>query len=215
MGKRVLTVLRSGGEYGPQHVQAIQRQVRKWASSDTEFFCVSDVPIPGVRNRLPLRHDWPGWWAKVELFRPDIPDDFLYTDLDNVILGPIDFALETNEFTADIGFSFFRKTPDPLLEGVYEGFCQGPFSHMEEWDPANRSDNQFGDAAFFRSRCGLDPAKWPSPEVMNIVDVSPPCPWRVPGVILKEGIRVLLCGGKRRRPWVHLSQMVQKAYWCR
>lgn len=220
MGKRVLTVLRSGGEYGPQHVQAIQRQVRKWAPPDTEFFCLSDVPIPGVRNRIPLKHhDWLGWWAKIELFRPDVPDDFLYTDLDNVILGPIDFALETREFTADIGFSFFRKTFDPLYEGVYEGFKLAPQEHMDEW-ATTRLDGKFGDAAFLRSRCGLEPAAWDSKQVMNVVDMPfvagiRQCPWRVIPRAVPEGVSVMLCGGKRRRPWLSLSNQIQRAYWCR
>lgn len=219
MEKRVLTVLRSGGEYGPEHVQAIQRQLAKWAPSAV-LTCLSDVDIPGV-ERIPLKHDWPGWWAKLELFGWDMPDDFLYTDLDNVIFGPIDELLATEQFTADIGFSFFRMTSDVVFrEGAYETFRANPAEHMSEWDPATRRDGKFGDAAFLRWCCGLDPQKWSSRTVMNIVDMPfdggrLSCPWRVTPRIVPDGVSVMLCGGKRRRPWLSISQEIQRAYWCR
>ena len=46
---------------------------------------LSDVPIEGIRT-IPLAHDWPGWWAKMELFRPDIPGDLFYLDLDTTVI---------------------------------------------------------------------------------------------------------------------------------
>lgn len=215
MEKRVLTVLRSGGEYGPQHVQAIQRQVKKWASADTEFFCLSDVPVPGVRNRIPLKHKWPGWWAKLELFRTDVPSEFLYTDLDNVVLGPIDELVSTGVFTADIGFSFFRMTRDVSRSWAYEEFRSDSEAAMRVWDPATRQDSRFGDAAFLRWQCGLRPAEWAPDHVANVVHFTPPCPWRVAPPTIPPGLRVLLCGGKARRPWRQSSQVIQNAYWCR
>lgn len=43
--------------------------------------------LPGTR--IPLLHgdDWPGWWAKMELYRPDLPAGrTLYMDLDTHII---------------------------------------------------------------------------------------------------------------------------------
>jgi hypothetical protein len=34
------------------------------------FVCLADTPV--TCERWPLLDDWPGWWAKMELFRPDI-----------------------------------------------------------------------------------------------------------------------------------------------
>ncbi len=211
MEKRVLTVLRSGGEYGPEHVQAIQRQLRKWAPKAT-LTCLSDVEVPGV-ERIPLQHDWPGWWAKIELFRPELPGDFLYTDLDNVILGELDDSFWTDRFTADIGFSFFRVTSEVDRAAVFEKFCDGPDLHMPEW-ATTRADGKFGDAAFLRWRCGLNPTRW-GDSVKNVVDLVPPCPWRVAPPAVPKNLRVMLCGGKRRRPWLMLSNQMVRAYWCR
>lgn len=210
MEKRVLTVLRSGGEYGPEHVQAIQRQLWKWAP-DATLTCLSDVPVNGVET-VPLVQKWPGWWTKIELFRPDVPQDFLYTDLDNVILGPLDDTFWADEFTADIGFSFFRMTPG-VSRRAYSRFGANPAAHMDEWSTA-RTDGKFGDAAFLRWTCNYKPATWPEPDVMNIVQLSVPCPWKVPPLVPRQGLKVLLCGGKRRRPWLHPAQALRTAYWC-
>lgn len=84
---RILCVLRSGGDYGPEHVLRLQAQLA--AVGELDFACLSDVLIEGVKT-IPLRWDWPGWWAKMELFRPDLRGDFLFLDLDMSIVGPIE-----------------------------------------------------------------------------------------------------------------------------
>lgn len=75
-------VLRSGGEYRPEHARRLARMV-------PGLVCLSDMEVRGVPT-IRLRHDWPGWWAKMELFRPDIDGDLFYLDLDTTIAGKID-----------------------------------------------------------------------------------------------------------------------------
>jgi hypothetical protein len=210
--KRVLTVLRSGGEYGPEHVQAIQRQVKKWAP-DAHFACLADVPVPGV-DVIPLKHDWSNWWVKMELFRPDVPGDFLYTDLDNIILGPIDFAFEKTELTADIGFSFFRMTPSFDRAAIYAEFARDPKEHMGEWIWIRHPNGEVGDAAFLKWHCKVSAGEWSQPEVMNVEWLHVPCPWKRGVPTLRPDMRVMLCGGVHRRPWKQ-APPVQQVYWCR
>lgn len=83
---RVCLVLRSGGEYGPQHVERLAGQVREHSSA--EIFCLSDcdVSVPHV----PLKYGWPGWWSKMEMFRPDVEGDFLFMDLDTSVVGDLE-----------------------------------------------------------------------------------------------------------------------------
>jgi len=83
---RITCVLRSGGEYRPDHVIRLRDQVRR--HSDLDFICLSDLAVPGI-DVIPLRHGWPGWWAKMEMFRPDIVDDLLYLDLDSAVVGDL------------------------------------------------------------------------------------------------------------------------------
>jgi hypothetical protein len=92
---RVAFVLRSGGEYRPEHVLRLAAQVRERFFDPVVF---SDVDVPGV-ERIPLRRNWRGWWAKMELFDPEIPGDFLYMDLDTRLVGQIDEIAARTEIT--------------------------------------------------------------------------------------------------------------------
>lgn len=106
---RIVTVLRSVGlrmglglqtslcEFKPLHVQALQKQVAKWAPF-ASFECLTDVDVPGV-DCVPLEHKWPGWWAKMELFAPRMKGDFLFMDLDTIITGPLDDIEKVSELT--------------------------------------------------------------------------------------------------------------------
>ncbi|WP_412063982.1 hypothetical protein [Rhizobium sp. SYY.PMSO] len=83
----VFCVLRVGGDYRPQHVIRLQQQVLEHLT-DADFRCLSDVPIDGI-STVPLKFGWPGWWAKMELFRPSIKGPVLFLDLDTSIVGSI------------------------------------------------------------------------------------------------------------------------------
>ena len=52
------------------------------------FVCLSDVAVPC--ERILLEDDLPGWWSKIELFRPGLFDGpVLYLDLDVLVLGDL------------------------------------------------------------------------------------------------------------------------------
>ena len=89
---RVVTILRSGQDFAPVHVQALQKQIHKH-SPGVEFVCIADVPVPRVQT-IKAEYDWPIWWLKMEIFRPDIEGPFLYMDLDTVVRGPIEDFFE-------------------------------------------------------------------------------------------------------------------------
>lgn len=122
---RVLTVLTSrtlhgaAPEFKPSHVQALQAQIAQWAPF-ASFECLTDMRIPGVTCR-PLKRKWPGWWSKMELFDPELRGDFLYMDLDTVIVGPLDDF--ENSAKATILRDFYRDgkphgTSPALKEGL-------------------------------------------------------------------------------------------------
>ena len=80
-------VLRSGGVYGPEWVARLARQAPKgW-----RFVCLTDMEVEC--ESIPLIHEWPGWWAKMELFRPGLFSGLvLYLDLDTLVVGALDWA---------------------------------------------------------------------------------------------------------------------------
>lgn len=82
----VVTVLRSGGIYTTEWVTRLKAQVARNLPMPHRFVCYSDCDIPGV-DVVPLEHDWPGWWSKVEALR--CPGPCLYLDLDTVIVGDL------------------------------------------------------------------------------------------------------------------------------
>jgi hypothetical protein len=123
---RVFTVFRSGGDFLPHHVRVLRRQVFDWSPRDTQFICLSDVPIPGVET-LSLATEWPGFWAKMELF--SLPGDFLFMDLDTVILGPIDDFLKPRPLTTFGGALMWlpaesRKEPGEIFRADPEGIMR-------------------------------------------------------------------------------------------
>jgi hypothetical protein len=81
VGLTVACVLRSGGAYRAEHVGGLARQVAHFLP-DARFVCLSDVPVPC--ERIEIASDWPGWWAKIELFE-HFKGRTLYLDIDSVI----------------------------------------------------------------------------------------------------------------------------------
>lgn len=98
-------MLRSGGVYTPEWVAKLQRGVARHLSLPHRFVCFSDVDVPC--ERIPLLHDWPGWWSKIELFTNPIDGVTLYFDLDTVIVGSLD-AIASHPHTFTMAHEFYR-----------------------------------------------------------------------------------------------------------
>lgn len=107
----VACVLRSGGVYSPIWVERLRNGVATNLPVKHRFVCLSDVDVPC--ERIPLEHDWPGWWAKIEALR--LPGPVLFLDLDTLILGDL------SEFAAlNVPFAALRdfNRPEGLGSGV-------------------------------------------------------------------------------------------------
>ncbi len=201
--RRVLTVLRSGGEYMPWHVHALQRQVKEHAP-DARFQCLTDVDIPGVET-IPLLYGWPGWFAKIEMLRADIGGGFLYSDLDNVILGPIEEFFRRHRYTTQRGgWNALAYIPEGGAQEYVEEFKHAPGEHMMQHAPSGVQNKPFGDAGFMAARmsgpCWEDVLPG---AVVNICEIHSRAPWpfkrsRNP---LPPETKVLLCSAMYGRPW--------------
>jgi len=109
----IVSVLRTGGDYGPDHVVALQAGVRRHLPCPHRFLCLSNIAISGVETRPLQRPSWPGWWSKMEMFSPLTHDlgDFLYLDLDTVIVGELTEIATVGVFTVLRDF-YHRGRPD-------------------------------------------------------------------------------------------------------
>jgi len=78
----IATVLKSGGDFEPKHVKAVQGMCEKYMP-EHRFICLTDMEVPGCET-IPLEFPWRGWWARMELYQVKGP--LLYTDLDVIIV---------------------------------------------------------------------------------------------------------------------------------
>lgn len=109
---RIALVLRSGGSFGPEHVNWLTKQIRRYHPYVT-IYLLTDMTsrameFHNVDVGLPLKFGWPGWWSKMELFDQESiladTDEVLYLDLDVVITGPMNDLLEAPVATTLQGF---------------------------------------------------------------------------------------------------------------
>lgn len=122
----ILSVMRSGGVYTPEWVVRLRDAVARNLTVPHRFICLSDVAVPDVET-IPLRHDWPRWWAKVEMFSPWVEalGRCLYLDLDTAVVGNIDdFA--AYDGPGCITRDFYYGVPSQSVLN----FAPGAFSHL-------------------------------------------------------------------------------------
>jgi hypothetical protein len=92
----IYCVLHKSETYNVDYVDRLQRGLERFALG-ARLVCLSDCVVPC--ERIPLKYDWPGWWSKMELFRPDVPGSFLYIDLDTIPVGDMTAILSVTHLT--------------------------------------------------------------------------------------------------------------------
>lgn len=192
---RIVCVLRSGGEYRPEHVIRLRDQVARHLAG-ARFLCLADVTVPGV-DCVPLYSDWPGWWAKMELFRPGLDGDLLYMDLDSAIVGDLSEMAGIGRLT--IMRDVYRPAglqssvmflPELDRPAVWRRFRADPARWMTRYRPG-------GDQAFLeKAWAGSPPALWQEQLPGQVVS------WKVhvQGRGFPAGARFIAFHG-RPRPW--------------
>ena len=150
-----LTVLKSGGEFKPEHVIALKDMIEKNITIPHRFVCLTDIDVSC--ETIKLRHNWKGWWSKIELFREDVvTGKSLYLDLDTVIVGNLDivetlsydFAMmdvnpQRKDAIGNSGVMFFGR---PQVH-VYEKFRRTPNDFIR-FHEQKKKDRYLGDQAF-------------------------------------------------------------------
>jgi hypothetical protein len=87
-----------GCAYDVGYVNSLRKGVEKYLSLPHRFVCLSNVEVPC--ERIELKYNWPVWWAKMELFRPDLDlDNTLFFDLDTIIVNDLSDIAKVKKFT--------------------------------------------------------------------------------------------------------------------
>lgn len=112
----IVVCVKWGSKYPADWVRKLRHMVQRHLAAEHEFHCLTDLPFDDVYCR-PLGSDLPGWWAKLNLFRPGMfSGDVLYLDLDLVITGGLDGLVaqlegDRTRLWARDDFSYSLRTP--------------------------------------------------------------------------------------------------------
>lgn len=132
----VALVLKTGGVYTSDYVNALANGLRKYSTIDFELACITDN-AQGFNNKIdkviPFKHDYPKWWGKIELFRPDLFSDnrVFFLDLDTIIIKNIDDILKLDVSFAGLrdfyhmdtlGSGLLAWKPSEEIHNIYKKF---------------------------------------------------------------------------------------------
>jgi len=153
-----LCALNVGNGFTAEWVRKLRDGVARHMSLPHRFACLTDAEVPC--ERIPTKHKWPGWWIKVELFRPGVIDGpTVFLDLDTVIVGPLDVLATLNSSIAmiDLRRSGWRQLGAMYLErppvAMYEYFARDPEGLMAYYEKHQRGQ-YVGDQALFKDAVG-------------------------------------------------------------
>lgn len=91
----IFLVLKTGGDvFDHRYVNATAKSIKANITHPHEIVCLTDNPagITEVDRIVLMRHNWPKWWGKIELFREGITKNkhCIFFDLDTAVIGNID-----------------------------------------------------------------------------------------------------------------------------
>lgn len=171
----VACVLRASRDFTPEYVVRLYEGVREHWTGDLDFLALTDTPIrhPSIRE-IRLEHDWPGYWAKLEFFRPDIEGDILTFDLDTMICGSlVDIQANTRHamlrrlrkrFRYDLA-SGMMFLPEAVRPSIWQHWLRDPALFMRLYRWGKSGGRPGGDQGFLQQtweRWGLRPQTHPT-----------------------------------------------------
>lgn len=113
-----------GTKYGADYTHRLYNMVRRNTNRDFDFYVLTDqIDRYPNYNTVELNTDEVGWWNKLQMFKPGVlPDgEYLYFDLDVVIVDNIDCLFEWNSFAA---IRDFIRPDNGILPGKeYNSSC--------------------------------------------------------------------------------------------
>lgn len=117
-----------GRNFSSDDVHRLWKQVDANISRPYDFYVLTNrinQTYPG--QVIKLDYEWPGWWSKMELHRPDLPEGrTLYIDLDTTIVKNIDSVFDyLPESNLIMGHNRMKVKPRPSLPKVVYKYQAG------------------------------------------------------------------------------------------
>lgn len=154
-------------DYSDEYVYRLRDSVARHCAADHSFVCLTDRRLKSVET-IPLVRGWPGWWSKLELFRPGLfSGQVFYFDLDTMIVGDVtdivtreqDFAALSDMYHSErMGSGLLAWNADQDYSALYDTFSRDKIVEYtevkERWgdqgwiehnllEPADRLQDQF------------------------------------------------------------------------
>lgn len=212
MNARVFCVLRSGGDLDATDVARLRTCFKKHLPGH-ELHCLSDVEVPC--QRIPLRHNWPKWWSKMELFRKDIEGDIFYLDLDTVVVGDISHMATTRIDTVLSDFYYPWRVASAVLY-LTEALRREVWEHWMSDPEYNMTCYEKGDQTFLSTIPRFEKARrWQNyfpKQIISFKRHMRPAPPMSPGPQLKyppKEARIVCFHGIPR------PRQIASEYWIR
>lgn len=212
----VLTVLRSGGDFRPWHVQALKARLQETLEDMGTFLCLTDEPhgIPGLAS-LPLaRPDLRGWWAKLEAFSVAahvgvFQGPWLYFDLDMLPVARFRVPVpRDDQFLMWRDPLYYNRTGE-MNSSVMA--WTGDFSFLHDGHCPAHVDMFKGDQRYIRASLLLAPRPVEIVAVDDTVNTVDYKQDRLAGKPLPAGVQLVGFHGKPR-PWDVSDPWATQAY---
>lgn len=137
---------KTGGDFDAEYVIHLHEQLGHYG----RFICFTDADdVPDYIEQVKLKHNWSGWWSKIEMLGYD--EDILSFDLDTIIVGSITemlhIALKGWERLIMLSDFYFPEkpasglmyVPNKIGTGLYQKFLTKPDFYMAKY----RGDQDF------------------------------------------------------------------------
>ena len=205
-------VMKSGGDFSWDHVRRLKIDLDKHLTLPFILFVLSDQAMPEDLLKqncqlVFLRHNWPGWWSKIELFR--VFSKSFYFDLDTAIVGNINHLISfPHRFSALRGF-YGRPFGSGLMawnkdfNSIYEEFKLGNSQIIMDYFKTKG----WGDQEFIGARI-KKPLIFQDQFKDEIVSYK----IHVQGKKLPKNVKIVCFHGKPRIQDVRESWLEQKMY---
>jgi len=140
-----------GRDFSIQDVERLADNVARNMDCPYNFYVLTNYVGDDLGfDTIPLQHNFPGWWSKMELHRPDLPEGrTLYLDLDTHIVGNLQPILDYSGDLVMFKSIFWTVKPQivrryqaatmlfdsgtPVMTEVWDRFISNPNRWMKEY----------------------------------------------------------------------------------
>lgn len=208
---KIITVLKSGPEWLPEYVYKFKRNLDKYITIPHDFVCISDIELDVPT--LPLIQSGPGYWNKIQMFRPEfnLTDECLYFDLDTIFSGNIDQMIEHFQ---KHNFLMLQDPWKPEQSGSGVMWWKGDYSNLWNeyvtkeprwWCNHYNEHPRYGDQGYIIDRVAH----------AQIQKVIPNSKWvsKIGRKLSGPETKLIIFAGPRRKPWLNTNHPDVIKYW--